>query len=253
MEKMKHSAIIILISIILTNCSINNDCNNRFNLISSNDNIPVLQLDISKHPDSIRNDLNELYGFDLCNKDSLIEFKIPFIIEGQSGYLKVMTDFGYPYCKHGSVSMQSRSIFIIMINQYNMILADGKPSNLDLLNSQLKEYILNIGKGKSDSETIKQLKYNIIWDQKSNIDSLNSIFTILYKSNLYYVERELEKIGIDLCNLSNTEIFKLKEKYPLKIEFDLGRLKRIKPPDLDSIKNIELNEINEEIVQEVEI
>ena len=52
-----------------------------------------MNLDIKKHSDSIRQEMCDLYGFDLCERCAWVEFKMPFKIENNDGYLKVLADF----------------------------------------------------------------------------------------------------------------------------------------------------------------
>lgn len=236
---MRTILLFILTLTLLTSCSVKNECNNRFEFISCNDSIPILNLDISKNSDTIRNEMKKLYGFDLCEKCSWVDFKLPFTIEGQEGYLKVMTDFDAPICDNCPTSCELRYYFSIMINQRNQLLVEGDCIGIDSLQSKVEEYLATVGNDEMAPETFNQVNFRIFWNQESNIDFLNSVLSILYKSHLAIVELELEENGIDFCGLDKLRIEKLKEQYPLRIEFDLGKIKRMNP--LFNNKHIEID------------
>lgn len=81
---MKHIALYVWALLLLAGCRDKNECINRFEFIScNNDSIPTLNLDISKDPDQIRREMNELYGYDLCENCGWVDFRLPFTIEGK--------------------------------------------------------------------------------------------------------------------------------------------------------------------------
>ena len=243
----------ILILLTLISCSTNNDCKSRFEFISCNDSIPILNLDITKHADIIREEMNELYGFDLCEKCSLVDFKLPFTIEGQKGHLKIMADFDYPICENCPIPMRLRHYFSIMINQKNQLLVQGELIKSDSLQSKIENYLDKVGIEKMAPETFKQVNFRIFWNQETDIDFLYSVLKTVYNSHLASVELELEKDGKEFCKMDKKDVAKLKEQYPLRIEFDLGEIERMKPSNIEKRKEFELIESAEEIEIEIEI
>lgn len=59
---MRKTLFYILSVLLLVSCSVKDDCKNRFDFISSDASIPIIDLDITKHSDSIRKELSDLYG-----------------------------------------------------------------------------------------------------------------------------------------------------------------------------------------------
>ena len=232
---MRNIALYILTLSLLTSCFEKNNCINQFEFIScNNDSIPILNLDITKHPDTIRNEMNKLYGFDLCKKCSWVDFRLPFTIDGQKGYLKVMADFDSPFCENCPIPIRLRHYFSIMINQNNQLLVEGELIELDSLQLKIEKYLASVGVDEMAPENFGQVNFSIFWNQDSDPEFLNSVLTALYFSHLSFVKSELEKDGIDLCKMEGAKLEKLKEKYPLRIEFDLGKIKRMKPPNIEN-------------------
>src|SRR5690554_9822 len=253
-KKMRKIALYILTLSLLTSCSEKDDCLNRFEFIScNNDSIPILNLDITKNPDTIRNEMNRLYGFDLCEKCSLVDFRLPFTIEGQKGYLKVMADFDSPVCENCPIPMRLRHYFSIMINKRNQLLVEGELVEIDSLQSKIQKYLVKVGVDEMSPKNFGQVNFSIFWNQDSNTEFLNSVFTKLYVSHLSFVESELKKDGIDFCKMERENLEKLKKKHPLRIEFDLGKIERMKPPNIEKLKELESIEIVEENEVEIEI
>lgn len=232
---MKTSIQFIFTILLLTSCS-TNDCKTRFEFISCNDSIPILNLDLTTHPDAIRKELNELYGFDLCDKCTWAEFRLPFTIEGQNGYLKVRTDFDSPVCGNCPIPMRKRHHFSIMINQRDQLLVEGEMIELDSLQAKVANYLASVGNDDMAPETFKQVNFRLFWNQESNTEFLHDVLTVLYKSHLAFVESKLAEDGIALCNMEKERIDGLKEQYPLRIEFDLGRVDRMGPLEVGEIE-----------------
>lgn len=229
-EKITTLALYIVTLALLTSCSVKNDCNNQFEFVSCNiDSIPILNLDITKHPDTIRKEMNKLYNSDLCKNCSLVDFRLPFTIDNQKGYLKIMTDFDFPVCENCPIPIRRRNNFSIMINSRNQLSAGGKLIPLDSLQSEINRYLSTVGIDKMGPENFGQVNFRMFWDQSSSIEFLDSVLISLYSSHLSFVLAELEKEGIDFCKLEKTTIKQLKEKYPLRIEFDLGKIEKNSP------------------------
>lgn len=222
--------IVIVLLTVLTGCSLENECNNKFDFISTNDSIPELSLDISSPPDSFLEKMNNFYGFDLCEKCSWIEFKTPFKIEGKQGFLKLMADFDYPYCPNCQIAMRNRHYFDILINLNNQIAAEGHYVQIDSLQTEITKYLSKVGNDGFFLKSHKKVNYFIKWDLNSDPEFVNSVFTCIYSAHLDFVEAKLIEDGIDFCSLDQEAIKKLKDEYPLRIEIYNG--KSIEMPEI---------------------
>ncbi|MCB9261224.1 MAG: hypothetical protein H6607_02455 [Flavobacteriales bacterium] len=220
---MKHTAIIILILIVGIGCFNKKDRNNRFDFINCSDTIPEMDIDIKRNADSIRNDLSELYGYDLCEECGWVNFKMPFKIQNKSGFLKVMIDYDYEICDNCPIAMRERNYFSIMFNQHDKLLVAGRPIEKDSLKPQIIKYLSKVGKDDLAPEDLNGLNYLIYWKPDCNREMLDSILTIVYQSHLEFVENELKTKNIDFCSLNRMQLDSLKLKYPLRIEFDLEK------------------------------
>lgn len=228
-----------------------NDCSNRFDFISTTNSIPTLNLDITKHPDSIRQEMNSLYGENLCKKCAWIIFKLPFSIEGEKGFLKIMVDFDYPYCENCAVPIRLRYYFNILINRHGVIFAENEVIMLDSLYRVLSKYLSKVGVDENYPETFKEVNYKLTWEQETERAHLDSALTFIYKAHLDYVESKIRFDQRNFCDLNNAEIEKLKEKYPLRIEFDLGKNSKLKPSGV--IKVLEVIDDGEDIDNEFKV
>ena len=228
---MKSIPILICAIILLTACSVNNNCQNRFKFISCSDSIPILNLDITQDRDTIRKKMNELYGIDLCEKCSLVDFRLPIDIEGKKGFIKVMADFDSPFCENCPIPIRKRHYFSILINQENMLLAENELTEKSALQSKIVTYLESIGNDKNTPKVYEQVNFSLSWGRNSNRDFINSILTILHQSHLAFVESQLEKSGIDICGLKNVKIDSLKTQFPLNIEFSSGKIEKMAPPE----------------------
>lgn len=243
---MKHISVVILISIIGFGCSNKNDCINRFDFINCSDTIPVMDIDIKRDADSIRNELSKLYGYDLCEECGWINFKMPFRIQDRNGFLKVMIDYNYEKCDNCPIEIRDRNYFSIIFNQDDKILVEGRPREKDSLKSQIINFLSKVGKDDSVPEDFTRVNYRILWKPICNRVMLDTILTIVYKTHLEFVETELKTKNIDFCALKNIELDSLKLKYPLRIEFDLEKL-RIEGFDLESFDKLEGMPVNDNL------
>jgi len=211
---------------ILSNCSDKNHCNNEIDLINNNDSIPILNLDISKSSEKIRQELNELFSNKLCGKCSLIDFKIPLNVDGKNIYLKVMTDFDSPICENCPIPMRLRKYYSIIINDSNQLLVEDENIEIKNLESNIDLFLSKIGNDELTPESIKKLIFKIDWTKKTNPDFLNKVLNILLKSYTNYIKEKAMIREKDFCLLENKEISQLQENFPLRIEFDLGKQKK---------------------------
>lgn len=225
---MKYFFLFIFVLAVIS-CEKANNCNNRFEFISAEEPIPVLKLDISIPYDSVRSQMNQLYGEDLCNRCRWVDFKIPLQIEGQNGYLKIMADFDSPYCKKCPIPIRDRYYLNIIINKFNQVFIEHEVIEKDSLFSTIMHYLSNIGKSDISSSTYNSFNFLLEWDHETDKMFFDSILTIIYKAHLKNVEKILNKEGVDLCYLNDNEIMDMKEEYPLRIELALGRYKNNLP------------------------
>ena len=192
-------------------------CKNRFDLISTNDSIPILNLDYSESPEFTHERLNNLYGTDLCDKCGWVEFKSPFEIEGKKGYVKLIADFDYPYCSNCPISMRLRNYFQILINTNNQILAEGELVTIESLETEIKKYLLKVGVDDDYLENYERVNYSIQWDRNSESNFIDSVFTCIFNSHTDFVTSKTLEDRVDFCSLEKTELTKLKINYPLRI------------------------------------
>lgn len=244
--------ILILFTTILSGCSVKDQCNNRFDFISTNDSIPILNLDFSSSPDSILRKMNVLYGIDLCEKCSWVEFKTPFEIEGKKGYLKLLADFDYPYCSNCPIAMRDRHYFEILINLNNQILAESNLVQIDSLKTEILSYLDKVGNDDNFPISYKRVNYFIKWDLNSDPKFVNEVFTTIYSAHLEFVESKLFAEGIDFCSLNKKEIRLLKEKYPLRIEIYNGKSMIIATPEEMMKFQKQLEEYSDDTIEEKE-
>ncbi|WP_062056572.1 hypothetical protein [Aquimarina longa] len=210
-------------------------CNNKFYFISSTDTIPILNLDIKTPYYLARNDISNLYyNEDLCELCSQVEFKIPFNIENENGFLKIMTDFDTPYCGKCPIPMRLRHYYHIEINNKNQLFVEDQLRNVNSLQLDIEKYLLGIGENKMGPKSFDQVNYLIYWGKGTNKMFLDSILTKIYNAHLNSVEIKIRESNKDFCLLSKKELLDLKNDYPLRIEFDLGKFEKMK-------ENIERN------------
>ncbi|MDY8134463.1 hypothetical protein [Aquimarina sp. 2201CG5-10] len=206
----------------------NNTCSNRFDFIASTDTIPVLKFDVKTPYYLARKDISDLYyNDDLCKHCSRIEFKIPFDIENKDGTLKVMTDYDYPYCQECPIPNRFREYYRINIYTKNRLYVEDKTISLDSLPSNIETYLQSIGKNKIAPESFSKVNYLIDWQQGVNQKFLDTILKKITKAHLKNVERLVNESNRDFCSLDKEELMKLKRKYPLQIEFDLGKSEKM--------------------------
>lgn len=220
---------LILSCAILLSCTTNRNCQNRFDFISSQDSIPLLDLDITSDYVEVRRHMSKLHGFDLCTKCSLVEFKMPLEIENKEGFLNVMVDFDSPICENCPVPMRLRHYCSILINSNNQILFDGQHVDIDSLQPAIIGYLSKVGNDTIAPNAFDKVNFRISWAEGVNEEMVQLMLKGIYQSHLAFVEGVVEKTGSNFCSLSNSELSALKEKYPLKIELDLGKQNFIIP------------------------
>lgn len=240
---MRVFILIILVSILLSSYSQVNECQNRFDFISTNDSIPIFELDYSEAPESTLERMNNLYGTDLCNRCGWVEFKSPFKIEGEKGYVKLIADFDYPYCSNCPIGMRLSNYFQILINANNQILAEGELVTIESLKTEIKSYLSKVGVDDDFPENYDRINYSIQWDRNSESKFIDSVFTSIFTSHTDFVANKTLKDGVDFCSLEKTELTKLKTDYPLRIQISSGKL--IEMPSPKQMNEI-LNEIEKE-------
>ena len=233
---MRIITLIILVLTFLTSCSKKNECGNRFDFITTNDSIPILKLDYSEDAESRLEKMNNLYGIDLCEICSWVEFKMPFKIEGENGYLKLMADFNYPYCPNCPIAIIIRNHFGISVNSNNQILAQGNLVLVDSLKTEIKNYLSKVGEDDDFPESFERVKYYVNWNKNSDSKFIESIFTCIYSTHTEFIASKLSDKGTDFCSLDIDELNKLKMQYPIKIQINSG--KSIEMPSPAQMENL---------------
>lgn len=238
----------------LISCSINDDCNNRYAFSNCDLDIPIVQFDYFDHFDSVRQDIRNQFKYDLCEKCSWIDFKIPFGFEDKKGYLKVMADFDYPICENCPVPIRLRYYYSIMINRNNQLLVNGRPMKIDSLKNSIVTYYDNVGNPEGYfPEKYSQVNFRFFWDTETEKTSIDKILTEISNAHLTFVEHKVADNGLEFCKLTREELDNLKNKYPLRIEFDLGKIDLMKP-DFDKLEQLKaIPIIDEDIEIESEI
>ena len=239
----------------LLSCSKNKGCNNRYTFSNCDLDIPIVQIDYSDQFDSVRQNIENQFKYDLCKKCSWIDFKIPFQFEDKKGYLKVMADFDYPVCNDCPVPIRLRYYYSIMINRKNKLLVNGRPMRTDSLSSSIVKYFDNVGNPEGHyPEEYRQVNFRLFWDRETDKSSIDEILAEISKAHLTFVEHKVAESGLEFCKLTGDEIEKMKMEYPLRIEFDLGKIDMMLKPDfekLEQLKNVPI--IEEDIEMEIEI
>jgi len=218
-------------------------CENRFDFISINDSIPILDLNYSEAPESTLERMNSLYGTDLCDKCGWVEFKSPFKIEDKNVYVKVIADFDYPYCSNCPIAIRLRNYFQILINANNQILAAGELVTIESLKTEIKSYLSKVGVDDDFPDNYERVIYSIQWDRDSESKFIDSVFTSIFTSHTDFVKSKMLEDRVDFCSLEETELKKLKIDYPLRIQISSG--KSIEMPNPKQMEAI-LKEIEKE-------
>lgn len=235
-------------------CSTNKDCNNRYAFSNCDLDIPIVQIDYSDQFDSVRQNIENQFEYDLCEKCSWIDFKIPFQFEDKKGYLKVMADFDYPVCNDCPVPIRFRYYYSVMINRNNQLLVNGRPMETDSLSSSIVRYFNNVGNPEGHyPEKYSQVNFRLFWDRETEQNSINKILTEISKAHFTFVEQKVTELGLEFCKLTGEELKNLKKKYPLRVEFDLGKMDLMKPDfeKLEQLKNVPMIEEDMEIESEI--
>jgi len=244
----------VLTILTLISCSTRNNCENRFNFLSCDSDIPIIQIEYSKHSDSIRDEIQNQFKEDLCERCSWVDFKIPFEFDNKKGYLKVIADFDYPIGKNCPVPMRVRYYYTIMINRNNQLLVNGQLMHIDSLKSSIIKYYDNVGNPEGNyPEKYNQVNFLLFWDRETETSLIEKLMTEISKAHLSFVEQKVAVNGFEFCKLTISELEDLKNKYPLRIEFDLGKIERMKPPNIEKLKELESIETIEDSEFETEI
>lgn len=198
--------------------------------------IPIIQIDYSKHFDSIRQDIQNQFDYDLCEKCSWIDFKIPFEFEEKKGFLKVMADFDYPICENCPVPFRLRYYYSILINRNNQLFVNGLPMEIDSLRSSIVRYYGNVGDSEGNyPKKYSYVNFRLLWNRETEKSLIDKLLTEISKAHLTFVEHKIAENGLVFCNLTDDELIKLGVEYPLQIEFDLGKDNKLMP-DFDKFE-----------------
>lgn len=235
LRKSFQISIAILTMTLFSSCLPEHECNNRFNFISSNDSLAILKLNYALPADSQIVKLKQLYEDDLCNRCSWVDFKTPFEIQGDRGFLKFSVDFDYPYCTNCPMTIRYREYFQILINTSNQLLVEGEPISLDSLDEKIYNYLSNFYPAELPSEHYKNVNYSVQWNLATDSNLIKSVFSHIYTSQLEFIETKLKEKGRDFCSLQPIALQKLKEEFPFRIEL-FSSLKIQVPKAINSIR-----------------
>lgn len=222
---------LLAFSLIVLCCSKKQEvCTNHFDFLNCNEQIPIFEVDYSMDFDSSRLDLQSKFETDLCDVCSYVYFKIPFDIDNKPGFIKIMSDFDYPVCENCPISMRLRSYYDILINHNSELLVEGKLMHIDSLRYSIINYFNNVGKSETQfPKEFNQVLFRLSWDRKTKRADIDKVLGILQKAYLDFVINRVEIEGRNFCDLTKLEVEDVKQKYPLKIEFDLGKIHLMKP------------------------
>ena len=230
----------ILTLLILTSCSSINDCDNRFYFSNCDLDIPIVQLDYAKNFDSTRCEIQNQFKDDLSEWCSWVEFKIPFEFDCKKGYLKVLADFDYPFGKNCPDPIRLRYYYTIIININSQLIVNGELMQYDSLKSSILNYFNNVGNKEGFyPEKYDQVNFLLYWDRKTKSSSIEKVLTEISNAHLLFVEQKVTMNGFKFCNLTIRELDSLKSMYPIRIELDLGKIRRMAPPDIKQLNELE--------------
>jgi len=202
-----------------------------------------MEMNLDLSGDTIRDKLASLYGFDLCCSRAF--FKKPHLICKTKGYLKILVDYDYHYCKDcGIPSINDRGNIQILLNNSNRIYFKNHVIQKDSLKNEILSVLSKIGNDDDLPESYKMLYYQVSWIEGCSKGKFDSVLTSIYMAHLEFVVkresvRKFEK-------LNKNEIDSLKNEYPLNIEFPLGKYSKFKPKIPDNLNQFE------EIINNVE-
>ena len=224
--------------IIFSSCSLTDNCENQLNFISTDEPIPIYELDYSDAPEKRLEKMNALYGIDLCEKCSLVNFKSPFTNEWGNGYFKLIVDFDYPRCSEKCpIKMRVRNYFSIVINSRNELLVEERPISNDSLKKEIISYLYKVGSEIEYPDDYKDVIYSLEWDISTDSKFIDSVISDILFTHTDFVVNKLSRNDIDFCSLNKKELKKIKDTYPIKIQISNG-LKKITIPSLEQLKKM---------------
>ncbi|MFC0877146.1 hypothetical protein ACE01N_11150 [Saccharicrinis sp. FJH2] len=226
---MKKILFYMFVLILLTSCIGENKCVKHLDLIGYRVAERSFAIDYTKNSETIRKEISEAYGSDLCEICTRVLIKVPFVFNEENGYLGVLVDYGFPVCKDCPVSFRSRYYFDIIINQQNQLLAEKEPCSLDSLSYQIEHYLNSVGNDPNVPEIYSEVNYKLIWSNISDSSIIDKVLNIITKTHADYIEGLMLQEGISLCDINSQMLDSLKKVYPLNIEFDLGKWKYFEP------------------------
>lgn len=223
-QSLKLTSYLILFFLFLSQCKPKIEkCNDKFNFIHCTDSIPVINFPLNQNHDTIYDKLKMLYN----NTDSFASyfFRLPFEIDNQKGHIKIHTKIGV----RKSIICGLRNNLTILINSQNQLLVKNAWSNLDTLKHILE---LNFkGKYSHDQDPTNHESLNIVlkWDKNASPKILQKIINTIVETHFKFVTENLLYENENFCSLKKYNITQLKEKFPLRIEFDLFQYE-LEPP-----------------------
>lgn len=196
-------------------------CLNEYKLIQAPDSIPYVPLKFSDNKSKVEQKFKQVFGEDLCDKS--FYYKLPLAIHNEK-HLSVATSF----TKLCNVDILMRFRFIeILINNEGEVLFEGKPVNKDSIGVSIFNQYLKIISDTNITDFIEPI--SIKWNLTTPNDSMNKIMDQIIDGYLltanYYSHN---RYNVHICKLTNEEINKIKEIFPLKLNF--ANFQFISPP-----------------------
>ncbi|WP_027420803.1 hypothetical protein [Crocinitomix catalasitica] len=231
--KVKVGFIKFILIAVLMSCNQEYKCQNRFDLVNSADDLPILDLLSYDSKELILEKMIEHYGEERCDCNAELPIKVPYQFELGAGYLNVILILEEVYDPTCPI------ICSVYPNQYNLdiqrngVVFDNEYKNViesDTLRQRILRYFASVGKSDYAPFNFKKAGVGISLYSKNNNNQLNQLFMVIENAYISFIHDEFEKKQIKICNLSREEIKVLKKKYPLNIRVKIQSEQVSVPP-----------------------
>ena len=247
MKKILQILLFIIVLLSCTNKTTNNDikstqinyiksvfCKNQLDLITSNDSIPIIKLDLNKSFESCLIQIENSFDYDICDKK--VYFSIPFdlktkkIAQTKNSILLKIRLYKHCECYCGD---GLRMIFVLMnkrgqvLVNNNLILLDS----LSKLDSIIPFYYLH------DKvplyEYPKSSFIALLWDEDVDSNKLSSVIFNVVRGYLKTANEFSEiRFNKSICQLTKKELIIVKDSLPFELEFFNHGVEKIPPPEV---------------------
>ena len=214
-------------------CNQENKCQNRFDLVNSTDDLPILDLLSYDSKELILEKMFEYYGEERCDCNAELPIKIPYQFELGAGYLNVILILEEEYDPTCPIICGVHlNEYAVTINRSGLVFENQfyEVIELDTVSQRLFQYYCSVGKNDFAPFNFKKAGIGISLYSMNNNDQLNQLFMVIENAYISFIHAELEKMQINFCNLSQEEIKVLKKKYPLNIRVKIKREQGSVPP-----------------------